>query len=139
MTVVARRLIAGTWFGAGLFIVIAATAIFRFGGPETVGAVLARWHYVALLAPLALVFFEWRKQRGRVVLLLFIAIVVAALEASLDVRIAAIRRDSPVPISSLSRNSPVRRRFGMMHGISVMLLMLDVVAAAAVIAVDRDK
>jgi hypothetical protein len=134
-----RRLIAGAWFGAGLFILIASTAIFRIGGPDTVGAVLTRWHYIALLAPFALVFFEWRKQRGRVVLLLFLAITIAAFESFLDVRIAAIRRESPVPISALSRDNPVRRRFGMMHGISVLLLMLDVAAAAGVIAADRDN
>ena len=122
-----------------MFILIAATAIFRIGGPDTVGAVLTRWHYIALLAPLALVFFEWRKQRSRVVLLLFLAVVIAAGEALLDVRIAAMRRDSPVPISSLSRNSSVRRRFGIMHGVSTLLLILDVIAAAAVIAADRDK
>ena len=139
MTVLTRRIIAALWFGSGLFIIIAAAAVFRAAGPDAIGAILTRWHYIALVAPLVLIFFEWRKQRGRMVLLLFVAVVIAASESLLDVRIAAMRRDSPVPISSLSRNSPVRRRFGMMHGMSTMLLILDVVAAAAVIAADRDK
>jgi len=134
-----KRLIAALWFGSGLFIVIAAAAIFRAAGPDAIGVVLTRWHYIALLAPLTLIFFEWRKQRGRMVVLLFIAILVAAFESFLDVRLAAMRRDSSVPISSLSRNSPVRRRFGMMHALSTTLLLLDVIAAAAVIAADREK
>jgi hypothetical protein len=134
-----RRMIAALWFGSGLFIVIAAAAVFRAAGPDAIGAILTRWHYIALIAPLALVFFEWRKQRTRMVLLLFIAILIAASESVLDVRIAAMRRDSPVPIRSLSRDSVVRRRFGMMHGMSTLLLIVDVVAAAAVIAADRDK
>ena len=112
--------------------------MFRIGGPETVGAVLTRWHYVAIAAPLFLVFFEWQRQRSRIVLLLFIAIIVAALESVIDVRIAAIRRNSAVSISSLSRNDPVRRRFGILHGVSTLLLILDVAAAGAVIASDRE-
>jgi hypothetical protein len=139
MTVIVRRMVAALWFGSGLFIVIAAAAVFRAAGPDAIGAILVRWHYVALIAPLALVFFEWRSQRARMVIFLFIAILVAASESILDVRIAAMRRDSPVPISSLSRNSPLRQRFGMMHGMSTLLLILDVVAAAAVIAADREK
>ena len=138
MTVIFRRLIAAIWFGSGVFIVIAAAAIFRAGGPDAVGAVLTRWHYIALIAPLLLVFFEWRRQRSRIVLLLFVAILVAAIESLVDVRIAAMRRDSVVPISSLSRNNPVRQRFGILHGVSTILLIVDVIAAAAVIASDRE-
>jgi len=139
-----RRLIAAFWFGSGAFIAIAAAAIFRAAGDpftaaNVVGAVLSRWHYIALLAPLVLLLLEWRRQRGRIILLLFIAIFIAALESLIDVRIATMRQRSVVPISSLSRGDPVRRQFGMLHGISTLLLLADVVAAAAVIALgDRD-
>jgi hypothetical protein len=139
-----RKLIAAFWFGSGAFIAIAAAAIFRAAGDpftaaNVVGAVLSRWHYIALLAPLVLLLLEWRRQRGRIILLLFIAIFIAALESLIDVRIATMRQRSVVPISSLSRRDPVRRQFGMLHGISTLLLLADVVAAAAVIALgDRD-
>ena len=102
-----------------------------------VGALLVRWHYIALLAPLALIIMEWRRGKVRMLLVLFAGIVFAALQALTDTRIRMIRLDSPVPISSLSRNDPVRRHFGLLHGLSSMLLVAQVVmAAAAVVLVD---
>src|SRR6266852_2428533 len=126
-----ERLIAAIWLGSGFFLILAASAAFRVAGdPFTaanfVGAMLARWHYIALFAPVVLLIFEWRRQRNRIVLLLFIAIVVAALESLTDVRIAVMRQRSIVPISSLSRSNPVRRQFGMLHGLSTLLLLVDV-------------
>ena len=53
---------------------------------------------------------------------------------TLDTRIRMIRGSSLVPISSLSSDDPVRRQFGMLHGMSSMLLIGQVVAAAAVVA-----
>jgi hypothetical protein len=94
---------------------------------------LVRWHYIALLAPLAMMIMEWRRARARVQVVLFIAILLASLQAFADTRIRVIRNDSPAPISSLSPDDPVRRRFGMLHGVSSMLLLAQVLAAAAVV------
>ncbi len=94
---------------------------------------LTRWHYIALLAPLALMILEWRRARARVQVVLFVAIILASMEALADMRIRAIRNDSPVPISDLSPRDPVRRRFGMLHGISSMLLLAQAISAAAAV------
>ena len=126
-----RRLIAALWLGSGLFIAIAAAAVFRVSGPDAIGVILTRWHYIALIAPLALIFFEWRRQRGRIVLLLFIAIVIAAVESAADVRIATMRRESVQPVRML-------RSFQILHGVSTLLLLADIAVAAAVVALDRD-
>ena len=117
---------------------MAATAAFRAASNPTeaanvVGAMLTRWHYLALLAPLALMILEWRRARARMQLVLFAAIVLAALEALADTRIRIMRNDSVVPISSLSPDDPVRRRFGILHGVSSLLLVAQVVTAGAAV------
>ena len=141
---IAQRLIAAIWLGSGFFLILAASAAFRvagdsFSAANFVGAMLGRWHYIALFAPVVLLIFEWQRQRNRMILLLFIAIIVAALQSMIDVRISAMRQQSIVPISSLDRNNPVRRQFGMLHGLSTLLLLVDVAAAAAIVALEPNN
>lgn len=133
-----QRLISAVWFGSAVFLMLAASAAFRAAGNPTVaadvvGSMLTRWHYIALAAPLALFVMELRHARRLMVVLLFTALVLAALQSFVDLRIRAIRAVSPVPISDLDREDPVRRRFGMLHGLSMMLLALQAVAAGVVV------
>ena len=123
---------------------LAATAAFRAAGnpnqaANVVGALLTRWHYIALLAPMLLMILEWKRGLTRLQVVLFAAIVCASLQAFADTRIRLMRLDSPVPISSLSPDDPLRRRFGIQHGISTLLLLAQAVtAAAAVVMSDGD-
>ncbi len=111
------------------------------GTPTTaanvVGAMLSRWHYISLLAPAILLLMEWRNARGRIVAVLFAGVLLAASAAMIDMRIRQIRSESAVPVSSLASTDPVRRRFGMLHGVSSLLLVAQVLAAAALLAMDR--
>jgi hypothetical protein len=124
-------LIAAFWFGGGLFLIIAASAAFRAAGDpitagNVVGAMLTRWHYIALAAPVLLLAIEWRKMRTAVILIVFVAIFFAAFEALIDIRIHAMRISGD------------RRFFGMLHGISSLLLIGQVLCAAgAVAAIER--
>ena len=102
------------------------------------GAMLVRWHYLALLAPLALMILEWKRAKARMQLVLFAAIVLASAQALADMRIRSIRQQSIVPISSLSPADPVRRRFGMLHGISSLLLVAQVAMAGAAVVMADD-
>ncbi len=95
---------------------------------------LVRWHYIALGVPLILFALELRRARVFVASLLFVAIVLAASQSFIDLRIRAIRAASPIPISSLDRRDPVRVRFGRLHGVSALLLLLETLAAAIVVA-----
>ncbi|HEX6159367.1 MAG TPA: MbtH family protein, partial [Thermoanaerobaculia bacterium] len=88
---------------------------------------------LALAAPLALFVLGLRSARRAVLITLFVAIVLAAAQAFVDLRIRAIRASSVVPISSLEPNDPVRRRFGALHGVSMLLLAFQTVAAAVVV------
>ena len=100
---------------------------------------LMRWHYLGLLAPLALMVLEWRRARAWMQIVLFAAIVLASLQALADTRIRILRNDSVVPISSLSPDDPVRRRFGTLHGISSLLLVAQVVMAGAAVVMSDGK
>jgi len=101
---------------------------------------LGAWHYLALLAPIALLVIEWRRARSGVIVLVFAGVLFAAVEVAIDLQIRAIRNNSLVPISSLTRQSPLRRKFGMLHGVSSLLLIAQViVGAAATVAIERDS
>lgn len=138
------RFIHAIWLGSGLFLIaVAAPAAFRVAPNSTiaadlVGAMLVRWHYIALGAPLLLLFLDWRRGRVAVLLIVFIGIVLASAEVATDLRIRSIRASSPVPIGELSREDPVRRQFGRLHGVSMLLLLMQMIAAGAALAVDRE-
>lgn len=137
-----ESLLLAAWFGGGLFLILAAQAAFAAAGTpasaaSVVGAMLTRWHYLALGVPFVLLLVEWRGRAlvntARVVLLAA-ALLAASAEAAVDLRIHTIRAESPVPVSELARTHPVRRSFGRLHGISMTLLALQVLLAAGVVA-----
>ena len=142
-TLIVHHLIAALWLGSAFFLMLAASAAFRAApnptvAADVVGALLTRWHYIALAAPLALFALELRRSRRVVLMLLFAAVVLAAAQIFVDLRIRAMRTSSPVAISSLDREHPDRRRFGALHGASMALLLLQGILAAAVVAA-REK
>jgi hypothetical protein len=137
------RFIHAIWLGSGVFLLLAAQAAFKTAPSSSaaaalVGALLGRWHYIALAAPIALLILEWRRARSLVLIIIFAGVVFAAAQAMIDLRIRSIRANSPVPISELSRQDPVRRNFGMLHGISTLLLLAQIATAGAALAVDRE-
>ena len=138
------RYVHAIWLGSGLFLIaIAAPAAFR-GAPnsavaaDVVGIMLSRWHYLALGAPLLLLFLDWRRGRIYVLSVVFVGILLAAAQAATDLRIRSVRASSAVPISELSREDPVRRQFGRLHGVSSLLLLMQVIAAGVALAMDRE-
>jgi hypothetical protein len=139
-----RRLIAALWFGSAVFLMLSASAAFRAAGNPTiaadvVGAMLTRWHYIALAAPLALFALELRRVRPLILIVLFSAVILAATQSFVDLRIRAIRAATPTGVSSLDPEHPVRRRFGVLHGLSMGLLLIHALAAAAVVVARRQE
>lgn len=138
------RLIAALWLGSAFFLMLAASAAFRAAPNSTtaadvVGAMLNRWHYIALAAPLILFGLELRHARKVVLIALFVAIVLAAAQAFVDLRIRTIRNTSVTPISELAKDDPVRRKFGALHGVSMLLLLLQTISAAVVVASEGER
>jgi hypothetical protein len=121
---------------------LAASAAFRVApnatvAADVVGAMLSRWHYIALAAPLFLLLLDPRRTR-RLMIVAFIALLLAAGQAFVDLRIRQIRAGSAEPISSLARDNPVRKKFGALHGASMLLLLLQAVSAAVYVAARED-
>src|SRR5437763_1269573 len=140
------RLITALWFGSSAFLLfVAAPAAFRASDTPTnaanvVGAMFSAWHYLGLLAPVALLAVEWRRARGGVIALVFAGVLFAAMEATIDLRIRAIRNASIVPISALSRSDPVRIRFGLLHGVSSFMLLVQLlIAGAATVVIEGEE
>jgi hypothetical protein len=69
----------------------------------------------------------------------FAAIISGAAAAAIDLRIRAIRAESPIPISALARSHPLRRHFGLLHGISSLLLLAQIAAAGTAVALDTER
>jgi hypothetical protein len=136
------RLVQAVWVGSAVFLGFSALAVFRAvgptGGADAVGAMLTRWHYIALIAPAILILVEWWRMRSRMVMLLFVAVILAVVQGFTDLRIRRIRMSSPIPISSLDENDPLRRHFGALHGFSSLLLLAQVVGGISVIAAEPD-
>jgi hypothetical protein len=100
---------------------------------------LSAWHYIAIALPVILLALEWRRARALMVVVLFAGIVFGATQIAVDLRIRAIRETAAVPVSSLPRTDPIRRRFGMLHGISMLLLLAEIVAAGVAVATDTES
>ena len=123
---------------------MAAPAAFSAAGSShtaanVVGAMLTRWHYIAIAAPLILFALEGRRNRAIVIALLFAALIFAATQGLVDLRIRSIRLSLPYGVSELDPGDPLRRHFGMLHGISMMLMALQVVIAAITVAMNSRR
>ena len=143
-----RSLVFAIWIGSGVFLAaVAAPAAFRLAPNRTVaadlvGAMLSKWHYIAVLSPILLLLFEWYVRRlssTTLVVTLSIASILGAAQVGADLRARSLRINSPVPISSLAPHDPVRKQFGMLHGISTLLMLAQIVTAAAALSQDHDS
>lgn len=133
-----QRLIAALWLGSAFFMMLAASAAFRAAptppiAADIVSALLTRWHYIALAGPLLLFALELRRARPAILTILFVALMLAALQGFLDLRIRAIRFSTDTPISYLDPGHPLRKQFGRLHGASSGLLLLQAILAAVVV------
>jgi uncharacterized membrane protein len=138
------RLLAALWLGGGaVLLAIAAPAAFRGAGDPThaasiVGDMLGQWRYLAIGAPaILLVISALRRGRRGPMILIGLALLMAFAQMALDARIHKIRAESLVPISALEKSDPVRRHFGMLHGASSGLMLLQIVAAAAFVWIEE--
>lgn len=141
-------LVYALWLGGGIFMgFLAAPAAFSAAGDRVVaanvvGAMLDRWHYIGLLAPLVLLIGEWRSSRlahTRVVVLLSAALLLASAQVFVDLKIRHMRFDAIIPISELPENNLVRREFGRLHGVSMGLMLAQLIAAAGAAAPSRRR
>lgn len=124
------------WIGASLFFAAVVTpALFAVSAPEdaarAVGRMLPRLDILTItltgLAAALLVRKSWPMR------LLLVGIILAAALSEFWVTpaVAAMREQAGAPISSLSKEDPLRKRFGMLHGLSSSLLVLRILLGVA--------
>lgn len=138
IAVVLERILLALWLGGGVFVAIAAPAAFataptRVVAANVVGAMLMRWHYIAIIAPLALLVLEIRRAKTSTarVVLLSLALVFASLEAFADLRIRALRQSAPMTMVEMMAPRD-RAKFRMLHGLSSSLLLLQIAMGVGV-------
>lgn len=145
---IVAALLQSAWFGGGVFLVlVAAPAAFgmapsREVAGNVVGAMLARWHVVALATPFALLLIEWKRydlERTFRVVILAAALLFASAQVGVDLRVRAMRVDSATSISQLPPNHPTRVAFGRLHGVSMLLMVFQVLCAAAAVTSGRPQ
>ena len=136
-----EAILIALWLGGGVFLaLVAAPAAFanapsRAAAGDIVGAMLTRWHYVALIVPLLLLILERRRfglARTTQVVLLSTALFFAAAQAGADLRIRQMR--NTLQVSSLPPGDPDRKMFGLLHGASMLFMLIQILSAAGLTA-----
>jgi len=134
MNVILLRFALAIWVGGGLLAVFGTRSIFRAAetrrqGGLFSGAVLAsfsrlRWAAVALTA------IDWILPRSPGLGWATAAAVLTAAHSPLDARIRALREQIGGSTEGLEASDPRRKRWGALHGASVLLLLAQIAAAA---------
>jgi hypothetical protein len=133
-----RTLCLAFWFGGGIGAMLATTAIFRTArsrrdAGDLSGAVLraaAIWRLAAAVPFL----LTAAAPRGPGFWLGLAALVFAGTEWLVDARVRALRAELGGSTEGLAEGDPRRRRFGALHGVSVLLLLSHVLCAGAGVA-----
>ena len=141
-----HRLLLVAFLGAiALFATTVTPALFATVPPSTaarvVGRVLPVLDGAGLLLGLGAVTLGATGRSGRAAVVLG-AVLAALAAASLFLvtpEIASIRRATADTLSHLPPTDPLRRRFGMLHGLSTVLFGLQAVMAVALVALRPER
>jgi hypothetical protein len=138
MGLILLRFALALWFGGGLATLFATRSIFavaetRDQGGRFSGAVLSsflrlRWAAVALTA------IAWLFVGGAPIWWASAAALLTLVQALLDARISAFRDQLGGSIGELDALDPRRKRWGALHGASVLLLLGQIACAVAGLA-----
>jgi len=137
-----RSLALAFWFGGGLATFLATSAVFarakdRKLAGDLAGEILARTSFARSIT--VVVFFMscfapgsdrvWSD--GRATALGFLCVLLQGLAVVVDELTRRARRKAGGAIDSLPPGDPRRRRFAALHGVAMLLLLLQVLAAGA--------
>lgn len=141
-----HRLLLVAFLGAiALFATTVTPALFATVPPASaarvVGRVLPVLDGAGLLLGLAAVALGASRRSGRAALVLgaVLAVLAAASLFVVTPEIASIRRATGDALSHLQPGDPVRRRFGLLHGLSTVLFGLQAVMALALVALPPER
>jgi hypothetical protein len=131
-----RSLSLSVWFGGGIATVLATSAVFarsesRKLAGDLAGAILLRAN---LLRGVAAVMFGLSALLGPAAVATWLGagcLVLQAVAIPLDAATRRIRGALGGNVDALAASDPGRRRFGALHGLSMLLLLLQVLLAFA--------
>jgi hypothetical protein len=135
MNVILLRFALAIWAGGGLSVALGTRSIFRAAetrrqGGLFSGAVLGRFLELRWAA-VALTVVAWAFQRTPGLWWATAAAALTLAQAPLDARIRALREQLGGSTEGLDRSDPRRKRWGALHGASVLILFAQIACAAA--------
>ena len=141
----ARLLLVALWLGAALFsLVVAQVAFAVLPTRELAGALVGRTLAVLNMSGCAislLLLATWWLGRSRAesatrrarlveaVALVGLALATGVNQWVVTARLQALRAAMPGPVEALAKDDPLRVQFGALHGISVLVLGVGIIAA----------
>src|SRR6059058_4937505 len=131
-----RSLSLALWFGGGLAIFFATSAVFakaesRKLAGDFAGAILLRTNRLRILAALLFVLAAVLGASGPANWLGAGCLLLQAAAIPVDAATRRLRRAIGGEVDALADSDPRRRRFGALHGIAMLLLLLQVLLGAA--------
>ncbi len=130
-----RSLAFGIWFGGGLAMLLATRAIFARAGSRALagtisGEALLRFQLLRGLAAVLLGGAALFGARGLATLLGLGCILFQLASSPVDSRLRNLRSEIGGSTEGLAEDDPRRKQFGVLHGISILLLLAQIALAA---------
>jgi len=131
-----RSLSLALWFGGGLATLFSTSAVFakaesRKLAGDFAGAILSRTNRLRVLAALLFALSALLGASGPATWLGAGCLLLQAAAIPVDVATRRIRRELGGAVDALAEGDPRRRRFGALHGLAMLLLVLQVLLGAA--------
>ena len=135
-----RSLSLAVWFGGGIATVLATSAVFsraesRKVAGDTAGAILRRTNVLRAVAAICFVLAVLLGARGPATWLGAACVLLQLIAVPVDLATRKIRRDLGGSVDSLEPGDSRRRRFGALHGIAMLLLLLQVVISGGALVI----
>ena len=135
-----RSLSLAVWFGSGIATVLATSAVFaraesRKAAGDIAGAILRRTNGLRAVAAISFVLAVLLGARGPATWLGGACVLLQLIAVPVDVGTRKIRRDLGGSVDALEPGDPRRRRFGALHGIAMLLLLLQVVISGGALVI----
>lgn len=134
-----RALALAIWFGGGIATVLATSAVFaraesRKVAGDLAGAILRRTNLLRGVAAIVFALAVLLGARGPATWLGVGCLVLQGVAIPVDAATRRIRRELGGNVDAFAPEDPRRRRFGALHGVAMLLLVVQVVLGAGALA-----
>jgi hypothetical protein len=138
LVIALRALALATWFGGGIATILATSAVFaraesRKTAGDFAGAILRRTNLLRNVAAVVFVASALLGARGASTWAGAVCVLMQLVAVPVDAATRKLRRDLGGNVDALAADDPRRSRFGALHGIAMLLLLVQIVAAGVAI------